>query len=187
MGEIKQKRCQSCKEIFTPVRRGLSVSKTCSPGCDKAQPKKEKKKKKKEKTAAQLKKDLWSVFSLHQKLVYSTDGEWCQCYTCDKPLRIGESDTHGGHCLSKAANPNLYFDERAVRVQCLRCNVHHGGMHYEFNERLKKEIGMQAWQDMYDNRRLVVKKNSEWYKGKIKYYTEQARLIKQEKSGNILQ
>lgn len=174
----KQKRCKVCKELYTPTRIGLSLSKHCK------EPEKPKKKVKKVKTAAQLKKELWPIFSLHQKLVHSHDGENCECYTCGKPLKIGDSDTHGGHCLSKAANPNLYFDERSVRVQCLRCNVHHGGMHYEFNERLKQEIGMDAWQNMYDNRKNVVKKNSTWYKEQIAYYTEQVEILRRIKSGN---
>ena len=184
----------SCRQLFTPVRKGLSLTKYCCTACEldhaessgnlrgKAKPKA-----KKPKTAAKMKKELWPIFSLHQKLVHSADGEWCQCYTCDKPLRIGDSDTHGGHCLSKAANPNLYFDERAVRVQCLRCNVHHGGMHYEFCEKLKQEIGMESWQEMYANRKLVIKKNAKWYQEKIQYYTEQVILLKQLKRGTILQ
>ena len=178
--------------MFTPKRNGLAVTKICgSAACklDAAQNynakvvrSKPKPKAKKPKTAAALKKELWQIFSLHQKLVHSEDGEWCQCYTCDKPIMIGSSDNHGGHCLSKAGNPNLYFDERAVRPQCLRCNVSHGGMHYEFNEKLKQEIGMEAWQDMYDNRKNLVKKNAVWYLEKIEYYKAENINIKKAKA-----
>ena len=187
--EIKQKRCKSraCRAEFTPKRTGLNLQKYCCAGCelDDAQMgaiAKPKAKVKKPKTAAALKKELWPIFSLHQKLVHSEDGEWCQCYTCDKPIMIGSSDNHGGHCLSKAGNPNLYFDERAVRPQCLRCNVSHGGMHYEFNEKLKQEIGLEAWQDMYDNRKNLVKKNSVWYLEKIEYYKAENINIKKAKA-----
>lgn len=185
---------QLCRQSFTPVRKGLSLTKYCCTACEldhaeasgnlrgNAKPKA-----KKPKTAAKLKKELWPIFSLHQKLVHSADGENCECYTCGKPLKIGSADTHGGHCLSKAGNPNLYFDERATRPQCLRCNVHHGGMHYEFNEKLKQEIGMEAWNDMYDNRKLVVKKSAQWYEEKINYYKEQNKSLKALKSGIILQ
>lgn len=191
MNPVKLKKCLSraCRQEFTPVRRGLSLSKHCCAACElddaeaKGSPKK-KLKPKKAKTAAQLKKELWGVFSLHQKLVHSADGENCECYTCGKLLKIGSADTHGGHNLSKAGNPNLYFDERSVRPQCLRCNVHHGGMHYEFNERLKQEIGLEAWQDMYDNRKVVVKKNADWYLEKIAHYKEQCRIIRESKNAN---
>lgn len=187
--EIKPRKCKSrtCRALFTPSRKGLQITKYCCTACElddseasgnavrKVNPKKPK-------TAAKLKKELWAIFSLHQKLVHSADGENCECYTCGKPLKIGDSDTHGGHCLSKAANPNLYFDERSVRVQCLRCNVHHGGMHYEFNEKLKQEIGLESWQEMYANRKLVVKKNTAWYLEKIEYYSNEVKMLKLLKS-----
>lgn len=187
---IKQKRCPHCLEMFEPKRNGLAVTKICgSAACvlDAAQNfnakvAKPKPVKKKPKTLGKLKKELWDVFSLHQKLVHSQDGEWCQCYTCDKPLKIGTSDCHGGHCLSKAGNPNLYFDERSTRPQCYKCNVHYGGMHYEFNERLKQEIGLESWQEMYDNRKQVNKYNRQWFEEKIEYYTAEVKRLKELKN-----
>ena len=87
---IKQKRCKSCKELFTPVKRGLTLSKYCTSSCElddaeNVKPKAQKKvtklilkksKPKKQKTSAWLKiNKLWPVFSLYQKLVHSVDGE----------------------------------------------------------------------------------------------------------------
>lgn len=132
---------------------------------------------KKTKTVAALKKQLWPIFSLHQKIVHSSDGRWCECYTCGMAIEIGTSNCQGGHCLSKSGNPNLYFDERAVRPQCNRCNCYYGGMHYEFNELLKQEIGQQAWQDMYDNRKQLNKRDRVWYLEKIQYYTDQIKIL----------
>lgn len=184
MSDIKQKRCQSCKELFTPVRRGLSVSKACSPECDKAQPKKEKQKtRQKVRKVSAIKSDLWDLFSLHQKLVYSQDGEWCNCYTCDKPIKIGTIDCQGGHAFSKAANPALWFDERAVRPQCSRCNCAEEGNHYIFNERLKQEIGLAAWSDMYDGRKQVRTGGRQIYLQKIDYYKTRIAYLIKTKSG----
>lgn len=180
----KPRRCAICKEEFIPKRiiGALRLTKTCgNAGCelDSAQGHTKKDKpKKKTVTTAKLKKELWQVFSLHQKLVHSSDGEWCQCYTCNKPIKIGTSDCQGGHCLSKAANGNLYFDERAVRPQCHRCNGYYGGMSYEFNERLKQEIGLEDWQDMYDNRKMIVKRSASWYVEKIEYYSDEVKRLK---------
>jgi hypothetical protein len=185
--QIKPKKCK-CGDIFTPVRRGLKVSKTCgNAGCEldlaeRSGNKKPKPKAKKQRKISVLKKELWDWFSLHQKLVYSEDGEWCNCYTCDNPIKIGSTNCQGGHCLSKAANGGLYFDERAVRPQCYYCNINLGGDHYHFNERLKQEIGLQAWQDMYDNRKAVQKRTREWYEEKIHYYKAQCAEIKLAKS-----
>jgi hypothetical protein len=134
---------------------------------------KPKPKPKKQKTVGKLRLDLWDQLSLYIKLVHSSDGEWCSCYTCDKPIKIGTTDCQGGHAFSKSANGNLYFDERAIRPQCSYCNCGEEGNHYIFNERLKQEIGLAAWNDMFENRKREFKKPRGWYIDQIEYYKNQ--------------
>ena len=181
----RPRRCPCCLEMFTPVMIGLKLSTNCGDaGCvmDAAQGVKTKAKKPKPKpkvkTAAKLKKELWPIFSLHQKLVHSEDGRWCQCYTCGKPLEIGTTNCQGGHCLSKAVYKNLFFDERAVRPQCYYCNINLGGMHYDFCEALKLEIGVDSFDEMKRQGRDVVKRDAKWYLDSIEYYTEQNKNLK---------
>jgi len=184
MKEPKQKPCQSCKEMFTPF---LTTDKACSMACalDSVQNTKKKKIEKtktkkaapKPRTVGKLRIDLWNEFSLYIKLVHSSDGKWCNCYTCDKPIEIGTIDCQGGHCFSKSANGNLYFDERAVRPQCSYCNCGEGGNHWIFNERLKQEIGLAAWNDMYENRKKKFKKPRGWYIDQIQYYKDQIKAL----------
>jgi hypothetical protein len=185
----KQKRC-ACGELFTPKRIGNSMrmTKHCgNAGCELdysqgiVKVKKLKAKPKLRKVSA-IKAELWDLFSLHQKLVHSSDGKWCNCYTCDKPIEIGTIDCQGGHAFSKAANPALWFDERAVRPQCSRCNGPEEGNHYIFNERLKQEIGMAAWQDMYDGRKQIRTGGRHIYLQKIEYYKEEVARLKALKS-----
>lgn len=182
----KPRKCPVCLEMYTPKVRNLKVDKTCSAACELdfaqgAKPAKivKPKKKPKQKTVGKLRLDLWDEFSLYIKLVHSADGEWCACYTCDKPIKIGTIDCQGGHCFSKSANGNLYFDERAVRPQCSYCNCGEGGNHWIFNERLKQEIGLAAWNDMYENRKKEFKKPRGWYIDKIQYYKDQISKIKE--------
>jgi len=184
----KEKNCASrkCRQPFTPQKRGLRITKHCCAACelDDAEAKGLKPKKvkpKKQKTAAQLKKILWPIFSLHQKLVHSVDGKWCNCYTCDAPIEIGSVNNQGGHCLSKAVYKNLYFDERSVRPQCLRCNLHLGGMHYDRCEKLKQEIGVDEFNHMRQHGKDVVKRDSQWYLEQIAYYTRQCEIIREAK------
>jgi hypothetical protein len=190
--EIKQKRCLVCREPFTPKRIGntMRMTKHCgnagceldySQGITKAPKPKAKPKLRK---VSVIKAELWDLFSLHQKLVHSSDGKWCNCYTCDKPIEIGTIDCQGGHAFSKAANPALWFDERAVRPQCSRCNCAEEGNHYIFNERLKQEIGMAAWQDMYDGRKQIRTGGRQIYLQKIEYYKAEVARLKALKSAN---
>lgn len=188
MNPLKQKKCASCPKMFVPSSR---LQKTCSMACtlddiekkgvDKYVKAKEKEKKPKPKTVGKLRLLLWDELSLYIKLLYSKDGQWCECYTCDRPIQIGTINCQGGHAFSKAANGNLYFDERAIRPQCSYCNCGEEGNHYIFNERLKQEIGIAAWTDMYENRKQLFKKPRSWYEEKIQYYKaeiEQLRKLK---------
>lgn len=185
----KPRKCLSrtCRQEFTPVKRGLSLSKHCSAACElddaqaKGNPKAKAKSKPRQRKVSAIKSDLWDLFSLHQKLVHSHDGKWCNCYTCDKPIEIGTIDCQGGHAFSKAANPALWFDERAVRPQCSRCNCAEEGNHYIFNERLKQEIGLNSWQDMYENRKTVRTGSRQVYLEKIAYYSKQIEIIRASK------
>jgi hypothetical protein len=184
---MKQKRCAVCRELYTPKRIGLKITKVClDAGCvlDWAQGvrAKEADKAARARKVSAIKAELWDLFSLHQKLVHSEDGEWCNCYTCDKPIQIGTIDCQGGHAFSKAANPALWFDERAVRPQCSRCNCAEEGNHYIFNERLKQEIGMQAWQEMYDGRKEIRTGGRQVYLQKIEYYTAEVERLKKIKA-----
>lgn len=176
----RKRRCITCKELFTPTQINLRVPKRCLDCNVEAgtTTKVKTKLKKKVKTLGALKKDLWGVFSLHQKLVHSVDGEWCNCYTCEKPIKIGSADCHGGHCMSKAANPAIYFDERAVRPQCYKCNVHFGGQHVEFCEQLKQEIGIESFREMYKNRKVIAKRTRDYYETQIEYYKKQNAQLK---------
>ncbi len=189
---LKQKKCAVCKEPFTPKRLGLAVTKVCgNAGCllDIAQGFKANAKsatapkKPKPKTVGRLRILLWDEFSLYIKLLYSHDGRWCSCYTCDRPIEIGTINCQGGHAFSKAANGNIYFDERAVRPQCSYCNCGEEGNHYIFNERLKQEIGLAAWNDMYENRKQLFKKPRSWYEEKIQYYKAEIERLKIVKLG----
>lgn len=189
MKELKPKKCKlrTCRAEFMPKRTGLNVQKYCCAACELDDVQigvivNPKPKPKKPRTVAALKKELWSIFSLHQKLVYSDDGEHCNCYTCDSRLKIGTSDCQGGHNFSKAACPNIYWDERCVRPQCNKCNSYYGGMHYEFNERLKQEIGLESWEEMYANRKQVNKYSRQWFEDKIQYYKDEVARIKKIKA-----
>jgi hypothetical protein len=83
--------------------------------------------------------------------------------------------------MSKAANPNIYFDERAVRPQCYACNINYGGQHVEFCENLKQEIGIESFNEMYESRKLVPKRSRHWYAEQISYYKTEGIKIKQVK------
>ena len=108
----------------------------------------------KRKTVGKLKKDFWKVFSLYIKLKYSKDGETVSCFTCGRHLTIGTANCQGGHWLTKKGYPYHYFNENNVRVQCYHCNINLSGNTAVFEHELRKEIGNDTVDDMYQMRSL---------------------------------
>lgn len=65
-----------------------------------------------------------------------------ECYTCDRIVDVvhkGDS----GHYKSRGmgGSSGLYFNVKAIRLQCKRCNGFEGGMPKEFREHLVREYG----------------------------------------------
>lgn len=62
-----------------------------------------------------------------------------KCYTCPASNLEG-SNLHTGHGKAKGALPIRFkYDLRNLRPQCMRCNLHMGGMSDIFITKLEKE------------------------------------------------
>jgi len=124
------------------------------------------------KTIPQLQNTLWPIFALHVKKTHSADGEWCNCFTCDKPIQIGSHDCHCGHFIGRSYSPTKY-DENNVRPQCGGCNGYGNGKPIEFERRLKLEIG----DDTVESLKTMSTNPWKWNKlvlvDMITYYKEQ--------------
>ena len=125
---------------------------------------------KKPKTLTKLKAELWKLFSLYIKLKYSKDLEWCNCYTCDNPVKIGTSNCQGGHYYTKKGYPALYFNENNVRVQCYHCNINLSGNTVIFGERLEEEIGKEQMEHLKLIRHNSIKLMRSDYEELKEYY-----------------
>jgi hypothetical protein len=91
------------------------------------------------KTLPQLQHTLWPIFAEYIKRNYAIDG-WCECFTCQKKLQLGNQNLNAGHFLSRSYSPTKY-DTRNVRPQCgSPCNKY-GGKPVEFERNLRLEIG----------------------------------------------
>ena len=127
------------------------------------------------KKVSALKKLLWKEFSLWVKLNYSTDGQYCPCFTCGKSLEIGTSNCQAGHWLAKSVSSYHRFRENNVRPQCYKCNINLSGNAAVFERNLKDEIGADAVEDMYNTRHENGRRSRDWYVEKIEYYREQLK------------
>ena len=91
-------------------------------------------KKKSPHTLAKLQRDIWKLLRAKIRLERGN-----KCYTCDQTGLVG-SNWHIGHLWAKASlGAYLKYDERVLRPQCYRCNIHFGGNGAEFYKRMLEE------------------------------------------------
>ena len=121
-------------------------------------------------TIGKLKKKLWKLFSLYMKLKYSLDKKNVSCFTCQARLEIGTSNCQLGHWLPKGGYGYHYFTENNCRPQCYRCNIHLSGNTAVFEHNLRRDIGDEAVNKIYETRHISEKRDRIWYEEKIEHY-----------------
>ena len=122
-----------------------------------------------EKTIPQLQNTLWDVFAKYIKTLHAP-----QCYTCDKPIRMGTGDCQAGHFIPRNYSPTKY-EEDNVRPQCSRCNQYFSGKPVEFERRLRDEIGDEAVEALKRKSTDRWKWSRTYLITKITYYREQLK------------
>lgn len=79
------------------------------------------------------------------------------CYTCGAKDLQG-SNRQLGHMWSKATlSACLKYDLRVLEWQCMRCNIHGGGMGADFYKRKLKELGKTKMAQLEMDRCKLVK------------------------------
>lgn len=99
----------------------------------------------KKKTFAQLKKDLWAVFT---KYIKQRDGY--VCVTCGR--KAEGYGMGGGHYIAKAAcSLNYYFSETNVNAQCTYCNLTLEGNRPAYRDFIIRKYGAETLKDIEMN------------------------------------
>ena len=112
----------------------------------------------KKKTPAQLKKELWKIFSK-----YIRQRDKGICFICER--KCEGSGYHAGHFIPKSVGGlALYFHEDNVHGCCYNCNINLGGNLYLYGKRL----GEEKCQELYELKKQIVKDYD--FEGKIAHY-----------------
>ncbi len=103
------------------------------------------------KTPYQLQKkktDDWCSRFIRLRDVTITSFPYGLCYTCFKPVHV--KDAHSGHYKSRmlGGSSGIYFDERAIHLQCEDCNVYHQGRPKPYRKHLIKEYGIEVVEEL---------------------------------------
>lgn len=108
---------------------------------------------------------LWEECRRIASLWYKPD-----CYTCPAKNLIGSNKQLGHVPFPKSVlGANLKYDMRVLRWQCMRCNIHGGGMGAEAYKKMLREEG-KAYMDKLEKERQESVKAYQHYEQLLEYY-----------------
>lgn len=124
---------------------------------------------------------LTAVVALSKKIGCDPYDRLAECYTCGVIKDVAYMD--GGHFKSREMGgaSGLYFDDRAIRVQCKqKCNAFGQGKPTEFRENLVKEYNEDTVLHLERLHKLPSRWGPREYPGLTLYYkTEVEKLLKE--------
>ncbi|MDD5068991.1 MAG: recombination protein NinG [Candidatus Pacebacteria bacterium] len=121
----------------------------------------------KKKTSAQLKKELWKIFSIYIRTKDAV-GDENVCFTCGvrKPWKM----LHAGHYIRASAGLATYFLEKNVHPQCYACNIWRDGNSDEYALALQRKYGEDILNELNREKQKIVKDFP--FQSKISHYQE---------------
>lgn len=130
-----------------------------------------------------LKKKLRPIYSAYIRLLYSDKDGMVACMSCgDIHIWSGTSKIHNGHFFSKKYYSCIEFEELNTHPICSICNrVQSSGEGYRYYLNLVKKYGAEAIQSLYEKGCKKIPYTAEQLQEKIKWYTTQLKLLKQQK------
>jgi hypothetical protein len=125
-----------------------------------------------------LEDKLWEIFSVFIRLRDSDSQGICTCFTCGRLRHWTKVDC--GHGIGRQHNATK-FNEWNNNAQCKACNGFEGGMREKYKENMNKKYGPQTWEKMEIAARQTMKWSAPLLQNNIEYYTEQVRILKEQK------
>ncbi len=142
----------------------------------------------KRRTLSQVKKQLWTIFSLYIRMRdgFETTGstEWALCITCSKRYNI--KMLQAGHFISGRHNAGL-FSEQGVHAQCYNCNINLKGNTLEYRRKIIQMYGEGADLKLEKEAEEVKKFTIPELEYKIEYYKQKIEELKEKNKKGIKQ
>lgn len=161
---------KACKVCDEPFRQSNSLHVICSPRCairlpvfnrkeEKAKARadraSDKKRREALKTRSEWMQEAQTVVNRYVRTLALSRGEGC--YTCGaRPAQKFGGTYDAGHFRSVGSAPHLRFWIPQIRLQCVSCNRHKGGMALAFRAALVRDHG-QEWVEQLEAMQHVAK------------------------------
>ena len=129
------------------------------------------------KTKAELKKQLWRVFSRYIRI-----RDKGKCISCGK-IAARWQDCDAGHFIpAGSCGIMLYFDERNVNCQCTTCNRWKHGNLSAYAWALERKYGAGMMEELWaiKGNNVGARWTTDKFEDKIKYYEDLLEELKNE-------
>jgi hypothetical protein len=114
---------------------------------------------------SKIQKLLWIECRRVADILYKPD-----CYTCSAKNLQGSNKQLGHVPYPKSVlGANLKYSMKVLRWQCMRCNIHQGGMGAEAYKKMLREEG-QAYMDLLEQEKQQSVKAYDEYVALLEYY-----------------
>lgn len=175
----KQKKCASCRELFTPER---TLQKTCSGLCALSWVNTQQEKKRKAETTKRKKALLdncpkhWSKKAKDACHAYIKERDrLLPCVSCGTTDNVQYA---AGHYRPSGVNSSLRYDDRNIHKQCNRyCNMALSGNLIKYRAEIVRRLGVDTV-EWLDNHHEVKKWTVQDLKNIHAHYVEKLRLLK---------
>ena len=118
---------------------------------------------------SKLQRKLWEVCRKIALIRAQNRSGHVFCFTCDSGPLSG-SNMQLGHFIPKSVcGAYLKYDLRNLRFQCMRCNIHGGGMGAEFYRRLVETEGKAYVDQLFQDKNKIVKAYDHFLSTLIQY------------------
>ena len=115
-----------------------------------------------------LKKKLWRLFSEYVRRRDADENGYVRCISCGSFKHYKEVDA--GHFHAGSTSLALYFDERNVHSQCVRCNKWLSGNGANYALALQRRYGPHILEDLESIKHTRDKFNRGEYEEMIETY-----------------
>lgn len=117
-----------------------------------------------------LKNKLWAECKRIIRSRYANpDGTW-NCFTCGRHIDAPHKAQTGHFIASSICGANLRYDLRNLRIQDYFCNINLGGNGAEYYKRLVETEGQEYVDQLFADKNVTIKADTQWYLDKIEEY-----------------
>jgi len=131
----------------------------------------------------QLKRKLWTTFSVYTRLKAANNKGFVKCVTCPTK-RHWKDGMQAGHFIPGRHN-GVLFEETNVHPQCVGCNIFLHGNLIKYYPFMLKTYGQKEINRLERLNKKIIKRDKKWYDEQMGFYKGECRKLLSKKDDRV--